>query len=172
MLYPVLQSQVTLCAASCVVCMQSYLSHKAPLIPKSFFSSPNYKWLFLDESWTEVDAYMTQLIWELLDQIHTVHTVTPVRKWKSVQEEINLSKRLLLKGCKCLHFVGGRSSIAKNRNWQLNSKTQPMVHVRNISQIHNQSTVLVCWDSNTQWCFHLTLMWSLRTFFCGEVKMI
>lgn len=28
-----------------------------------------YKWLFLDESWTDADAYMIQLTWELLDQL-------------------------------------------------------------------------------------------------------
>lgn len=44
--------------------------HSEPsLIPKNNYSEHQTStWLFLDESWTEVHVYMSQLTWELLDQ--------------------------------------------------------------------------------------------------------
>lgn len=77
------------------------------------------------------------------------YIVTHVRKWKSLQNVIQMCqwRTAIKKGFKCLHFLGGRSSIAKDTNRQLNPKHYlRYMCCRITSQIHNQSTVFTWWN--------------------------
>lgn len=118
MLYPVLRSQVTPCAASRVAC-----SHVKPLLSfqRVLHLPPNYKRLFLDESWTEADV--TQLTWELLDQMSG-------KKVKVYSEEFQKLTKMSLKVKRPPLFRRQKLYCKKKkRNWQLTPKKQPKVHV-------------------------------------------
>lgn len=153
------QSQVTLYAASCVICMQSYLSHKTPSHSKEFF-------FFLSTKLTNDSFLMkaglklmrTCLSWAENRWTRYVCVAIPVRKWTShmkISGKAVHDRTAIKNGCSVSIFLGGR--IAKNWNWQLNPKHNPRYMCCRITcQTHNPSTVSICWSLNTQWCFHLT----------------
>ena len=138
-----------------------------PSFQRVLYLPPNYKRLFLDESWTEADV--TQLTWELLDQ-------TSGKKVKVYSEEFQKLTKMPLKFKRPpFFFLGGRSSTAKKkeRNWQLTPKKTTYGTCVAKSQVRYAISQLYwCWNSNTQLCFQLTPMWRFRTFFCAKVKMI
>ena len=99
------------------------------------------------------------------------------RKWKSILKNFRSWQKCLL-NLKGLHFFFFRRKklYCKKKREELAAHTKKnnlrYMCCKIISQIRNQSAVLICWNSNTQLCFQLTPMWRFRTFFCAKVKMI